>query len=458
MPTPAPRASIGPWYLEEVLGRGGNAQVWQATRAGLPTPVALKVINTTKVEKEPYQRFVREITFLREHQDTAGVLPLLDAHLPEHPSSADQPWLAMPIAVPIKQALEGRPLSDVVTAIAQIAETLARLQQEHGIAHRDIKPGNLYERNGTWLIGDFGLVSIPGADALTAEGRQVGPAHYTAYEMILDASTADPHPADVYSLGKTFWVLATGQTWPPEGHQPAGSRGFGIGDFFPHPRASALDQEVDLMSRLRPEERPSKGQVARDLAQWNELATAPVVLDVSEARARLNAKLQAKIAEQDIHEQQKELAYAAIRRLQELTAPLNDALRELYPRATIDSQSDEMTRKTVKTHEHRHRGMALLLRWQRCTLLAPFERPMSCVLRMSRCVELFGNGTLRLILMANVRPEGVMGTYYSSEIEIRDAPVGSIEAERMLEDGIRDLAEALKLAIEMFIQHQPEAT
>src|ERR1019366_4523249 len=104
--------------------------------------------------------------------------------------------------------------------------------------------------------------------------------------------------------------------WPPEGHQPVGQRRFEIGDFFPHPRASALDQEVDLMTRLRPEERPSMEQVARDLAAWNELATAPVVLDVSDARAKLHAKLQAKIAEQDTHEQQKELAHAAIRRLQ----------------------------------------------------------------------------------------------------------------------------------------------
>src|SRR4051794_1587825 len=77
----AARTSVGPWSLEEVLGRGGNARVWRATRPGMPTAVALKVINTTKVEREPYQRFVREIAFLREHQDREGVLPLLDAHL-----------------------------------------------------------------------------------------------------------------------------------------------------------------------------------------------------------------------------------------------------------------------------------------------------------------------------------------------------------------------------------------
>ena len=80
----------------------------------------------------------------------------------------------MPIATPIAKALEGRPLADVVTAVAAIAETLTRLQRDFGIAHRDIKPGNLYELGGAWLIGDFGLIAVPDAKP-TVDGRQVGP-------------------------------------------------------------------------------------------------------------------------------------------------------------------------------------------------------------------------------------------------------------------------------------------
>ncbi len=38
------------------------------------------------------------------------------------------------------------------------------------------------------------------------EGRPLGPAHYMAYEMILNPASADPHPADVYSLGKPMGV------------------------------------------------------------------------------------------------------------------------------------------------------------------------------------------------------------------------------------------------------------
>jgi hypothetical protein len=118
----------GPWTLHEKLGRGGNATVWQATRSDADAPVVLKLINAKKVEKEPYQRFVREIGFLRDHQAITGLLPLLDAYLPDNPTKDDQPWLAMPIAMPIAQALTGKPLAEVVAAVAAFADTLSRLQ------------------------------------------------------------------------------------------------------------------------------------------------------------------------------------------------------------------------------------------------------------------------------------------------------------------------------------------
>lgn len=164
---------VGQWTLHEHLGHGGNGNVWMATRPGAETAVALKILTVTKIEHESYKRFVREVSFLRQHQGTPGLLPLLDSHLPDQPSKADRPWLAMPVATPIAQSLAGRPLTDVVEAVATIAETLARLQTEFDIAHRDIKPGNLYELDDSWLIGDFGLIVLPDADTLTHDGRQV---------------------------------------------------------------------------------------------------------------------------------------------------------------------------------------------------------------------------------------------------------------------------------------------
>jgi hypothetical protein len=129
--TEPPGQTLGPWTLLETLAHGGNATVWRAKRPELEEPVALKLINTTKVEKEPYQRFVREIAFLREHQAVPGVLPLLDAHLPNQPSRADPPWLAMPVAIPIARALDGKPLIEIVAAVAAIANTRPLAASQH---------------------------------------------------------------------------------------------------------------------------------------------------------------------------------------------------------------------------------------------------------------------------------------------------------------------------------------
>ena len=86
---------------------------------------------------------MREIVFLREHLSVDGVVPLVDAYLPDEPMKYDVSWLAMQVATPIGNALQGRPLGDVVTAVSAIADRLWRLQRDFGIAHRDIKPGNL---------------------------------------------------------------------------------------------------------------------------------------------------------------------------------------------------------------------------------------------------------------------------------------------------------------------------
>lgn len=96
------------------------------------------------------------------------------------------------------------------------------------------------------------------------------------------------------------------------------------------------------MTRLHADERPSKDQVARDLAAWEQLASEPVVLDVSTAHARLHEKLGPQIAEQDTQTQRKELALAAVRRLQELTRPLNDALKSLSARTEVDDGGQQI--------------------------------------------------------------------------------------------------------------------
>ncbi len=448
---------VGPWSLYEKLGEGGNATVWEARRSGSKQSRALKVIKATKASKEPYRRFVREIETLRSLGDYGGVLPLIDAYLPEKPNRDDRPWLAMPIARPLSEALADAPLETVVEALARIAETLARLAADHQLAHRDLKPDNLYEFDGRWLVGDFGLVGVHDREELTRAGRPLGPAHYTAYEMIVNPKTADVHPADVYSLGKTLWVLATGQRYPPEGHQPARTRGFSIAELNPHARADVLDRVVDAMTLIHPEDRPSMDQIARDLRAWRALNAEAPALDLSQAGAQLREKLAAELAAGERRASNREHALATVRRLQELTAPLNEALKQLHRHTEIDVMDDKLTNNTLKTLVESG-ARETDWRWTRCTRVPVGPEHHRYSLRMGRGLELTSDGALIYRALVDVSYPSHGGPDFFWQSGKREAPVGTIEADRMLEDACTELGEQLEKAVAVFVEEVPSGS
>ncbi len=447
--------TLGPWTLHEKLGSGGNATVWRATRAEIEQPVAVKVLNAHRAGREPYRRFVREIAFLRSLADPAGVLPLLDAYLPEKPTKDDRPWLAMPIATLIADALAGQPLETVVVALADIAGTLARLADQHALGHRDIKPDNLYELDGRWLVGDFGLIAAPNLDALTRTGRPLGPAHYTAYELIRDPTAADPLPADVYSFGKTLWVLATEQRFPPEGHQAAATRQFSIADLRPHPHAAPLDQLVDRATRIHADQRPTMTEVASDLRAWGELAAEPVAVDVTELRTRLLERMSDEFAAEDLLEQRKEFAMAAVRRMNELFAPLNAALKNVHPRAQIDIGPDRFTQNMLSTSKTLN-SPDIVFKFQRLSQITSGPDYRIFALRLGRSIELTAEGGLIFRSYVDVGNPKTMGHSFNWHSKKRTAPVGSVQAEVMLHDGVTETGCKLTEGLEAFIQNLPE--
>ena len=180
------------------------------------------------------------------------------------------------------------------------------------------------------------------------------------------------------------------------------------------------------------------------------------MLDVSAARARLREKLAVQIATQDTQAQRKELALAAVRRLQELTKPLNDALKSLSARTEVDSATDKFTTNILKSHDG-FGAPQTDFRWHRCTLVRPLDGPVTLVLRMGRSLELMADGTLRLHLMVDVGPDGVMATSYNWHRPLASATVGTVEAEHMLDEGVRELVDALQQGIDVFVDELPEA-
>ena len=56
----------------------------------------------------------------------------------------------------------------------------------------------------------------------------------------------------------------------------------------------------------------------------------------------------------------------------------------------------------------------------------------------------------------DVGPQGVTATDFDWTLGEMSVPVGSVEAEKMLEDGIRELTDALKRGAEVFVEKLPD--
>jgi serine/threonine protein kinase len=250
--------------LRRLLGLGGNAEVWLSVRPG--ETAAVKILGR---KGDRYLRFRSEVSALTKLGRRPGILPLLDSHLPDNPTKADPAWLAMPVATPLADAIKDDPgLESAVRATADIAECLATLHAE-GVAHRDIKPSNLYVFDGAASVGDFGLVDYPEKVDVTSPSDEVGSRWFIAPEMTdRPDEVHDARPADVYSLSKVLFCLASRRERPPVGQIRVEDNHSGLLRWVRHEDARSLAQLIEQCTANDPSLRPAMAEFARELRAW----------------------------------------------------------------------------------------------------------------------------------------------------------------------------------------------
>ncbi len=201
---------LGPYLVEEILGRGGMGTVYRGTDPSTGEQVALKVLSPD---------LSADIGFLHRFQEEVETLLEL-----KHPNIVqllsfgkrdDLFYFAM-------ELVEGKSLYAMqkagyrfgyVQSIEIAIKVCEGLHHSHnlGIVHRDLKPGNIIlADNGQIKLADYGIAKRFGGQQMTVAGV-LGTAEFMAPEQ------AQGKPAsvqsDLYGLGGVLFTLISGR--PP---------------------------------------------------------------------------------------------------------------------------------------------------------------------------------------------------------------------------------------------------
>ena len=106
------------------------------------------------------------------------------------------------------------PIREAAELLIKLARTV-QFAHEHGILHRDIKPGNiLLDKKGEPHLTDFGLARLVEQESTITKSVDVlGTPSYMAPEQAIGGTHNITGAADVYALGAVFYQVLTGR--PP---------------------------------------------------------------------------------------------------------------------------------------------------------------------------------------------------------------------------------------------------
>src|SRR5437588_277063 len=204
---------LGDYELLEEVGRGGQGVVFRARQKSLNRTAALKVISLGEWASKAHLKRFRLEAEAAARLEHPGIVPIHEVG-----ERDGQCYFSM-------KFVEGGQLDEVTKlepmSIRQAVELIAKVTRtvhyahEHGILHRDIKPGNvLLDQKGEPHLTDFGLARLVETESTVTRTMEVlGTPSYMAPEQAIGNNAAVSSTTDVYGLGAVFYQLLTGH--PP---------------------------------------------------------------------------------------------------------------------------------------------------------------------------------------------------------------------------------------------------
>jgi serine/threonine protein kinase len=206
-------ADFGDYELLEEVGRGGQGVVYRARQKSLNRTVALKVIGLGHWATEAHLKRFRREAEAAASLEHPGIVPIYEVGERDGSCYFSMKFVeGGQLDEVVKR--EPMPIRQVVELIAKVARTV-HYAHEHGILHRDIKPGNiLLDGKGEPHLTDFGLARLVESESTVTHTLEVlGTPSYMAPEQAVGNNAALTAATDVYALGAVLYQLLTGH--PP---------------------------------------------------------------------------------------------------------------------------------------------------------------------------------------------------------------------------------------------------
>lgn len=249
----------------KLLGRGGDGAVFATWDRVRKADLALKVMRDVGAEGLP-ERFEREYRLLAAIRDAHLVTVHDHGQCPIGLASGGAQnhfWYTMErCESSLRGSFQRFSLPERIGIVIQLLDGLALLHARM-IAHRDIKPDNLFlvtTRQGPRIkIGDFGIATVSSAAPDADHGLHSGSPPYLAPERWSGLDDADWRPSDQYAAGVTLYEILSGGALPLDfsggyrrGHERSGVRPLHIPELGGR-RLLTVDQVMARMLAKRSE-------------------------------------------------------------------------------------------------------------------------------------------------------------------------------------------------------------
>ena len=204
---------LGDYELLEEIGRGGQGVVFRARQESLNRVVALKVISLGQWASKAHLKRFRLEAEAAARLEHPRIVPIHEVGERDGSCYFSMKFVEGGQLDEVARR-EPMPIRRAAELVAKVARTV-HYAHEHGILHRDIKPGNiLLDAKGEPHLTDFGLARLVESESSVTHTLEVlGTPSYMAPEQAVGNNAAVSGATDVYGLGAVLYQLLTGQ--PP---------------------------------------------------------------------------------------------------------------------------------------------------------------------------------------------------------------------------------------------------